>query len=157
MIMKGMFEMTETFLKILTTAYLAVMLLGIFFAINNYYLYFKESEVNRDVLTLADGMLSAECLVEYENSQPKKAVLSSNDLDAEKVRSASCIVFGKNFKYEIISAKDSTVLYKLGNQNYFKTVNADNVRSSMFPAAMKYDKTGEVIPIMMNVTVEVTV
>lgn len=144
--------MTETFLKMLTAGYLAVMLLGMFFAINNYYLYFEESEVNRDVLGLADGMMSASCLVETRKPMTMnygvKALMSEDKLQSESSRLQSCIKFGKHFKYDVIDS-DGTILYELGD----RTVGGEDVKSMLMPAAL--NKTnGQVVPIILNITVE---
>lgn len=143
--MKGVFEFTETFLKMLNTAYLAVMLLGIFFAINNYYLYFTDSESNRDVMTLTDGMLSAACLVETENGQPIKALFSETKLDYDK-NGVSCVKFGKAFTYSVLDP-NMKILYSSGDTHISSTGH-----SSLFPASMK-TSSGEVKQITLNVTV----
>jgi len=151
---KGVFEMTETFLKILTAGYLAVMLLGMFFAINNYYLYFEESEVNRDVLSLTDGMMSASCLVETRDKPMEmhytvKGLLKQSKLETEDSKSQSCVKFGKAFKYDVINSETGSILYTLGD----RTVGGEDVNSMLFPAAMN-KSNGDVIPVILNVTVE---
>lgn len=148
--------MSETFLKILTTAYLAVILLGIFFAINNYYIYFTESEVNRDTLSLTDALLSANCLVVERNGQAVKGLLDSDSLSDEELKSGcggttSCILFGRNFRYSIIEGSENgNLLYDLGDT----CVSGDNTYSTLFPASLR-KANGEVIPVIINVTVEV--
>ena len=162
--MKGVFEFTETFLKMLTAGYLAVMLLGIFFAVNNYYLYFTESEANRDVLVLADGILSANCLISYNGEPGDKAIFREELLYAElalslsaynqnniRIGPTSCVIFGKNFKYDvIINTKDRKETFNLGD----RLVEGGDTRSTLFPATMRTSE-GDIIPVLLQVTVEV--
>ena len=156
MIMKGIFEMSETFLKVLTTAYLAVILLGMFFAINNYYIYFTESEVNRDALSLSDALLSANCLVVERGGQPVKGLFNYEYLDEEDKISGcggitSCVPFGRNFRYSIREGSETgKVLYDLGDT----CVGGDKAYSILYPASLR-NETGHVIPVIINVTVEV--
>ena len=144
--MKGMFEFTETFLKMLTTGYLAVVLLGIFFSLNNYYLYFDDTEINRDVLSFGDGLIAADCLVIKRDGYPVKALLNETAISDDE-KSPSCVDYGRDFMYTILLDEKEPPIYTVGSG-----LDPEKTHSALFPAAMQKD-SGEVVPILVNVSV----
>ena len=49
----GVFSLSETFMKVLSTAYVAIVVLGIFLAINQYHIIFIENRMDRETMTSA--------------------------------------------------------------------------------------------------------
>lgn len=141
--MKGVFEIAEFFLKIIQIAYVAVMLLAMFFYINHYNLYFMESGMQREALVIGDGSLSAECLAETtKNGYQIKALLSEEKIKAEinrRLSKVSCLKYNKGIFIEIYD-QNNKLIYYFGNSTICSSLNPcvekSTTKYSEFPAAL---------------------
>lgn len=152
--MKGIFEITESFLKIVQTVYIIAVLLAIFFTLNQYNLYFIGSRLDREALIVGDAALSASCLAESAaDGTPIKGLLSKANIVSEISRQSntiSCLPYTKAI-YIQICEKDcslTTPLHSLGDPIILGRTTTYN---TTYPAA--YDDGTKVIPVHFQVFV----
>ena len=167
--MKGStFALSETFMKILTTAYVAIVLLGIFFAITQYHIIFVENRTDRETLNAGNAVLSS-CIAESDNSgkYSVKGLLSEEKIKEENLRdpfrseNIPCLRYEKGIYIEIYNA-NKQLLYSAGNSNVCDPANPFpspcdkklTATTTTFPAAL--NRTTEVIPVIVNVSIGVT-
>jgi hypothetical protein len=143
----GIFALSETFMKILSTAAVAIVLLAIFFAFNQYNLVYTENRIDRESLVVGDAVLSS-CIAESSNGYPIKGLLSEEKIRLN--RDMSCLRYSKPIYIEIYS---SVLLYGIGDPRPCLRLNPCVKRvdttSTVFPAAL--NQTTEIIPV--NVTI----
>jgi len=152
----GIFALSETFMKILSTASVAIVLLAIFFAFNQYTIIYTENRIDRESLVVGDTVLSG-CIAESSNGYPIKALLSEEKIIRERYflnpfrnKNMDCLKFSKPIYIEIYS---DTLLYGIGNSAVCRTIDPCVKRpattSTVFPATL--NQTTRIIPV--NVTI----
>jgi len=152
----GIFALSETFMKILSTGAVAIVLLSIFFAFNQYNLIYTENRIDRESLVVGDTVLSS-CIAENSTGYPIKGFLSEEKIRNERYtanpsrnRNMDCLKFSKPIYIEIFS---DTLLYGIGNSAACQTIDPCVKRpattSTVFPAAL--NQTTRIIPV--NVTI----
>ncbi len=163
--MKGStFALSETFMKILTTAYVAIVLLGIYFALNQYHLIFVENRVDREALNIGNAILSS-CIAEYSGGYPVKGLLSKEKIEEENERdpfreeNIQCLRYDKGIYIEIYDTSKN-ILYRVGNfgvcdrhHAFPDCIKKDTTTTTTFPAALNI--TNKVIPVIVNVSIGV--
>lgn len=147
----GIFALSETFLKILSTAAVAIVLLAIFFTMNQYNLIYMENRVDRETLIVGDAVLSS-CIAESYNGYPIKGLLSEEKIKNELIanpsrnRNMDCLKYNKAIYIEIYS---DILLYGFGNSAACSRINPCQERASttstIFPAAL--NQTTKIIPV----------
>jgi hypothetical protein len=143
----GIFTLSEHLMKMLNTAFLSVVLLAVFFAIEQYNLIYVENKIDRETLVVGDTILSADCIVEVYNNYTIKALFSEQKILLENTKNprtmtnVTCLNYGKPILIRIYSG--FTLLYEIGNHTASKT-------STVFPGALK--RATEIIPVTVNVT-----
>ena len=166
--MKGStFALSETFMKILTTAYVAIVLLGIYFALNQYHLIFVENRADRETLNIGNAVLSS-CIAEYSGGYPVKGLLSEEKIKEENIRdpfrdeNIQCLRYDKGIYIEIYD-KSKQLLYGVGNfgvcdQNHAfpDCIKKDTTTTTTFPAALYNKTSNKIIPVIVNVSIGVT-
>ncbi|MFH1229377.1 MAG: hypothetical protein V1678_03055 [Candidatus Aenigmatarchaeota archaeon] len=161
----GIFSNTETFMKILSTGYLTVVLLGIFFAINQYHMIFIENKMDRETLNVGNTVLSS-CIAENSTGYVVKGLLSEGKLIAKlnanpaRDRNIDCLRFYKGIYIEIYNMNnnllygigDATICvnYPLGATTPCKLNPANDYTT--FPAALNTTSSG-IIPVMVNISI----
>jgi len=163
--MKGStFALSETFMKILTTAYVAIILLGIYFALNQYHLIFVENRADRETLNVGNAVLSS-CIAEYSGGYPVKGLLSEEKIKEENIRdpfrdeNIQCLRYDKGIYIEIYNS-NKQLLYGVGNFGVCKQpfpspcIKKDTTTTTTFPAAL--NRTTKIIPVIVNVSIGVT-
>jgi hypothetical protein len=144
----GIFALSETFLKILSTASVGIVLLAIFFTINQYNLIYMENRVDRETLIVGDAVLSS-CIAESSNGYPIKGLLSEEKI--RNNRNMDCLNYDKAIYIEIYS--DTLLLYGIGNPAACSRINPCQKRSSststIFPAAL--NQTTKIIPVSVTI------
>jgi len=139
----GVFDIAGPFVKIIAAAYVALILLSIFFAINRYYLIFLENRRQRETLLIADTILSS-CIAENAGGYPAKGLLSEEKINGPNP--LSCLSYDKKIYVEIY--KNKNLLYAIGDSTFTSTpINAT------LPAAL--NRTSEIIPVILKVCVSV--
>lgn len=152
--MKGIFKLTEGLVKMITTAYLALVLLAVFFAINNYYLYYVDGKSNREALIIADSVLGADCLVKIKDGYPIKGFFTRYDENGKiKLKDhdnivPSCLKINKDIYIEILD-ENKNRLFRIGMTSL--KYDAD-VHYSTFPAA--YDDGNTISPVILNLSIK---
>jgi hypothetical protein len=143
----GIFALSETFMKIISTASVAIVLLAIFFAFNQYSLIYTENRIDRESLVVGDTVLSS-CIAESSNGYPIKGLLSEEKI--RNNRNMDCLRYNKPIYIEIYS---DILLYGIGNPAPCLRINPCVKRatttSTVFPAAL--NQTTRIIPV--NVTI----
>jgi hypothetical protein len=162
----GVFSISETFMKILSTAYVGVVFFGIFFAVNQYHIIFVENRMDRETLVAGNTVLSS-CIAETRGGYPVKGLLSERIINAKMVkdRNIDCLNFNKGIYIEIYNL-DSQLLYGIGNSNVCENSAAIissptplqcNIKGStsftVFPSAL--NTTTNIIPVIVNVSIGV--
>jgi hypothetical protein len=155
----GIFSVSETFMKIISTGYVAIVLLGIFFAINQYHIVYMENRLDRETLNVGNTVLSS-CIAEERNGYVVKGLLSSEKLAAQtKDKNIDCLNFYKGVYIEVFDSQNA-LLYGVGNgtvcSNYpmgssdackGKTTTTNTV----FPASL--NTANGIIHVIVNVTI----
>ena len=143
----GIFALSETFMKILSTGSVAIVLLAIFFAFNEYSIIYMENRIDRETLVIGDAVLSS-CIAEVSNGYPIKGLLSEDKIRAN--RNMNCLRFSRPIYIEIYN---NTLLYGIGSSapclRTNPCVKRTGTTSTVFPAAL--NRTTRIIPV--NVTV----
>lgn len=153
--MKGdLFDVSGPFVKILETAFLALLLFGIFFAINQYNLIFLENSRDREILVVGDTVLSLSCLTENYGGYPVKALLSEDKINNEialnplKNKNINCMNYDKKVYVEIYD-KNGNLLYDIGDSSVCQSTNPckklDTTLVTTFSAALKRAAETEVV------------
>jgi len=162
----GVFALSETFMKILTTAYLAITLLAVFFAINRYNLIYMESKIDRETLVVGNTVLSS-CIAESSLGYPIKGLLSECKIIAKVAsnqqndRNIDCLNYIKGIYIEIYNETNAP-LYGFGDsrvcnpKNPFPTPcnKTDTTTYTLFPAALN-TTTSNIIPVTVKIFVGV--
>ncbi|MFH0929450.1 MAG: hypothetical protein V1818_03785 [Candidatus Aenigmatarchaeota archaeon] len=155
--MKGAFALSETFIKILSTGVLAIILLAIFLSINNYHLIYAENAIDREALIVGNTVLSS-CIAEgYDEGKPIKALLSEEKIvykyDSVSESNIDCLEYEKGIYIEIYD--EDSLLYGFGDRHVCKspsnTICEVDRGMMVFPAALK--GAAIVIPVTVNVYV----
>jgi len=162
----GEFSISETFTKILSTAYLAVVLLAIFFTINNYNLVFLENKIDRETLVVGNTILTS-CIAEYSGNYPIKALLSENNISSQtRNANPNCLKFSKGIYIEIYN--ETSFMYGFGNPGVCtnrdqligrpasdptRCIKKDTTGFTIFPAAL--NRTTKIIPVNLTIFVGV--
>ena len=147
--MKGDMSISSVLMKIVTTAYIALVLLIMFFAINKYNLTFMENIRDRESLYVGDTVLSS-CIAENYQGHVIKGLLSESKINAELLRNPgtitniSCLGYYKEIFIEIRDETD-TVLYKIGNSS----INMGSAAVTLFPATL--NRTSSIIPVTLKI------
>ena len=156
----GIFSISETLIKIISVAYVATVILSIFFAINQYHLIFLENRTDRETLIVGNTILSS-CIAENSTGYLVKGLLSKNYIEAymTKDRNIDCLVFYKGIYIEIYDASNQ-LLYGIGNSNVcedYQPTKPCKLRSTStyttFPAAL--NTTTNIIHVLVNITLGV--
>lgn len=167
--MKGStFALSETFMKIITTAYLAIVLLGIWFALNQYHLIFLENRADREALNVGNAVLSS-CIAEYSEGYPVKGLLSEEKIKEENVRdplreeNIQCFRYDKEIYIEIYDT-NKKLLYGVGNfgvcdihHAFPDCVKKDTTTTTTFPAALYNKTSNKVIPVIVNISINMSI
>jgi hypothetical protein len=161
----GIFSNTETFMKILSTGYLTVVLLGIFFAINQYHMIFIENKMDRETLNVGNTVLSS-CIAENSTGYVVKGLISEGKVIAKlnanpaRDRNIDCLKFYKGVYIEIYNMNNN-LLYGIGNStvcaNYPMSGSVSCIEKSTndyttFPAVLNTTSSG-IIPVMVNISI----
>jgi len=156
----GLFDVSGPFMKIFTAAFLAVVLLAMFFAINQYNLIFLENSIDRETLVVGDTILSLDCLTENYGGHPVKALLSENKIDNEillnqlRNNNINCVNYNKEIYVEIYDNPNfnaAGLLYGIGDsticKNPFPNICQKLYSTSVttFPAALKRASGTEIV------------
>ena len=152
----GIFALSETFIKILTTAAFALVLFAVFFALNNYYLIYVENKADRETLVVGNIVLSS-CIAENPNNFTIKGLLSEDKVKLQPTnRNLDCLA---NLNRPIyIEIYDRTIrLYGIGDSRACKTVppcvKNDTTTFTVFPAALNRSSFGPIpiIPVTVKI------
>jgi len=150
--MKGMMKEATLLVKIVSLAYLVLVLLGVYFALTNYQLLLVGNKVDREALAVGDSLLAATCIAETTSEGfGIKGLLSEEKLIdntlayQNSINAVPCFNYPKNIYVEI--NKDDNLLHTIGDVNI---LGLDNVYNSTFPASMKTTE-GTVIPVRFTV------
>jgi hypothetical protein len=136
----------------------ALVLLSIFFTLNQYRLIYMENRGDREALVAANTVLSS-CIAEVSSGMPVKGLLSEDEIKLfEDVDNGNihCLKYEKGIYTEIYSGDsllygfgDSSVCARMSNGECIRKVSTSY---STFPASMKRSD-GKVIPVVMEVFV----
>ena len=153
--MKGIFSISQTFMNILITGYIAVVLLGVFFSINQYHLISLENRLEREALIIGDSILTS-CLVEESNWFPVKGLFSEYKIEEEETINPSrhmnihCMNYGKSIYVEIYDLSGN-LLHGIGNSKVCEEAfprpckKLSTTTNVTFPASLKQNT--RVIPV----------
>jgi hypothetical protein len=158
----GLFSQSETFLKILSTAYAAIVILAMVFAINQYRLIYLENRASRETLIMGYTILSSNCITELSNDYPVKFLLSEKKIDDEitlnsaRNSNPSCLNYNKKIYIEIYD-EDNTLLKRFGDSTVCENPYPDpdsckgNQRTtfSILPGALNI--TSKIIPVTLKI------
>jgi hypothetical protein len=163
----GIFALSENFMKILETSFLAIVLLSIFIALNQYQLINLENKVDRETLVVGDTVLSS-CIAEsccggsvirgLLSECKIKGKEASNQLNNQNI---DCLNYDKGIYIEIYN-ESNYLLHGFGdsrvclNRNPFP--NSCNKKSTtsytIFPAAFNLTDSN-IIPVTVKIFVGV--
>jgi hypothetical protein len=156
----GIFALSENFIKILSTAFLAIVLLAIFIALNQYQLINVENRMDRETLAVGSIVLSSNCLIENFN-YPIKYLLSQEKIDLEisnnpaRNQNPSCLVYDKGIYVEVYD-ETNAVVRAFGNSGVCNSLDASyrcdkksSTAYTVFPAA--FDTGNGIIPVTVKI------
>jgi hypothetical protein len=181
--MKGqIFALSETFVKILSVASLAVVLMAIFFSINQYHLIYLENKADRETLVVGSTVMSS-CIAETSNGEPVKGLLSEENiipLKDVKNKNIECLKYGissqviggaiipadyveheRGIYIEIYEGSNPKLLYAFGNSGVCQKLEdatgvcrvKETTTFTVFPAALK--RSSGIIPVNVIIYVGV--
>ncbi|MBN2202971.1 MAG: hypothetical protein JW700_02210 [Candidatus Aenigmarchaeota archaeon] len=154
----GIFALSETFMKIISTAFLAIVLLGIFLALNDYTLIYTQNRMERETLVVGNIVLSS-CIAEERNEYPVKGLLSEEKIQQyENVKNENidCLDYSKGI-YVMIS-RNEEILYSFGNGEVCEDITNDGeciekplTYYTDLPASLK--RTNDIVPVNVRIFV----
>jgi len=115
----GAFTLSESFMKIISTGYVAVVLLAIFFAVNEYNLIYMDNRGDRETLVVGDAVLSS-CIAENYNGYAVKGLLSEAKIQQKIIANPSrnsnidCLNYNKGIFIEVYD-ENNILLQEFGN------------------------------------------
>ena len=152
----GIFALSEMFVKILSIASVALVLLAIFMALNQYHIIYLENKVDRETLAAGNAVLSS-CIAEYRDGHSVKALLSESKIvsyiaaNPSKDKNLDCLPYERGIYIEVYDGND--LLYGLGDSTVCETtdpcIKKDATTFTTFPAAL--NRSGTVIPVTVKV------
>lgn len=89
--MKGIFQLSETFIKIVTLAYLVIALFGMFFGINEYFLQIDIGKNYKQAIIVGDSIIGSKCLAVKEGDYYVKGLIDKSLIS----NSVNCFAFSK--------------------------------------------------------------
>jgi hypothetical protein len=161
----GIFDLSEMFLKILSTASVAIILMAIFFTLNQYHIIYMENKADREALVVGNTVLSS-CICDTSGGNAVKGLLSEEKVLAEissntdKDRNVDCMKYGKGIYIEIYD--EETLLYGFGNSGVCEVAWKDRDVSKDYVCRKKtstltndftavLNKTTNIIPVKVTV------
>lgn len=139
--------------KIVSLAYLVLVLLGIYFALTNYQLVLVGNRLDRESLVLGDSLLAATCIAETTpDGFGIKGLLSERKIIDEETAPQpyeshiSCLRYPKPVYVEIY--QEDARLHSFGDVN---VLGVEGVYNNSFPAVL--NTTGGVVPVRFTLFV----
>jgi hypothetical protein len=161
--MKGqIFALSETFVKILSVASLAVVLMAIFFSINQYKLIYTENKGDRESLVVGSTVMSS-CIANVSTSEAVKGLLNEDNIKLFKDiknQNIYCLKYSKAIYVEIYDGANH-LLYGFGNaigtSSACQVIDPvtkicrpkSNTYYTIFPASLNRSST--IIPVNVNI------
>lgn len=146
--MKGKFDISETFMKILSTGLITMIIASIFFTIYHYHLILLENKIEREALVVGNVILSS-CIAETSGGYPVKGLLSEYIITslAPPPNPLSCLNYDKQIFVRIYKDSDGSLLHEIGNSTILSEPNINTT----FRAAL--NRTSEIIPVTLEIFV----
>ena len=158
--MIGTLTISETFMKILTTAFVAIVLVAIFFSLNEYNLIFLENKLDRESVVIGNAILSS-CIVENTAAgYPVKGLLSEDKINDEIASNPTrtdnfCLLgYDKRIYVEVYDAS-GTLLYGTGDSSVCQSppsptcIKKVTTNTATSPAAL--NRTSEIIQVTLEI------
>lgn len=144
--MKGIFQPSETFIKVLCLCIAVVSILVIFLSFRDYNVNVYVNKLKREAVNIGEASLASPCLAETAGEYSAKALLSEEKIEKEKSKDGiSCLKYPKKFLLRIAADGYSE---SVGNKGI-----EDISYKNEFPAALKR-KNGDVVPAIATVYLE---